>query len=189
MQIRQFLLGACVLLVGAVSAEAQLKSGPAAESEIAGFKVHAITGEFAGKDVDFPEERKDKTTIYLFFAAHRFESTFDRPIARYFKTLDKALTDGVEGTADVEVVAIWLTEDVAKSKEYLPKAQTSLKFEHTALTVFPGATQGPEGWGIDTEAHLTTVVVKRKKVLASFGYRSTNETDVRDVIAALKPKT
>ncbi len=184
MQVRQVLIGACVMLVGVVSAEAQLKSGPAAESEVAGFKVHAVTGEFADKDVDYLQERKDKTTIFLFIAADKF----DRPIARYFKTLDKSVTDAVEGTAGVEVVAIWLTDDVAKSREYLPKAQQSLKFEHTALAVFPGATQGPGGWGIDTEAHLTTVIVKGKKVIASFGYRSTNETDVREVVSALKPK-
>lgn len=184
MQVRQLLLGACVMLCGVVSAYAQLKSGPAADSEVIGYKVHAVTGEFADKDVDYLQERKDKTTIYLFVSADKF----DRPVARYLKTLDKAVTDAVEGTAGVEVVAVWLSEDVAKSKEYLPKAQQSLKFEHTALTVFPGATQGPEGWGIDTEAHLTTVVVKGKKVIASFGYRSTNETDVREVVKALKPK-
>lgn len=189
MQFRELSIAACVVFVGLASAEAQLKSGPAADSEVAGFKVHAVTGEFAGKDVDYVKERKDKTTIYLFFGAHHFESRFDRPVARYFKTLDKAITDGTEGTADVEVVAVWLTEDVAKSKDYLPKAQQSLKFEHTALTVFPGATQGPDGWGLDTEAHLTTVIVKGNKVVKSFGYRSTNETDVREVLSTLKPKT
>lgn len=184
MQVRQFLIGACVVLASLTAAQADLKSGPEADAEVSGFKVHAVTGEFADKDVDYLKERKDKTTIYLYVAADKW----DRPVARYLKTLDKAISDSVEGTADVEVVAIWLTEDVAKSKEYLPKAQQSVKFEHTALTVFPGKTQGPDGWGIDTEAHLTTVIVKGQKVVKSFGYRSTNETDVREVISALKPK-
>ena len=183
MQFKTVLVGTCVMLFGIGTAFAQLKSGPAADSEVSGFKVYAITGEFADKDVDYPKERQEKTTIYLFIAADKW----DRPIARYLKKLDKAVTDGIEGTKEVEVVAVWLTEDATKSKEYLPKAQKSLTFEHTALAVFPGAKQGPDGWGIDTEAHLTTVVVKGQKVVASFGYRSTNETDVEEVVKSLKP--
>lgn len=185
MQLRLMMVAACVVLTGVVNLHAQLKSGPAVDAEVSGFKVRAVTGEFSDKDVDFQQERKDKRTIYLFVAANKF----DRPVGRYLKTLDQALVKGAEGTEGVDVVAVWLTEDVAKSKEYLPKAQQSLKFERTALTVFPGAAQGPEGWGVDTEAHLTTVVVKGNKVVASFGYRSTNETDVREVVATLKPKT
>ena len=184
MAFKQLVMSAAVVFAVMATAEAQVKSGPEIGTEAKGFKVRAVTGEFADKDVDFLQSRADKTTIFLLIAADKW----DRPVARYFKTLDKAITDGAEGTAGVEVVAVWLTEDAAKSKEYLPKAQQSLKFEHTALSVFPGAVQGPEGWGVNTDAHLTTVIVKGKKVVATFAYRSTNETDVRDVVSALKPK-
>lgn len=183
MALRQ-MLSACVVFSVLATAEAQIKSGPEVGSNVKGFKVRAITGEFADKEVDYVETRADQTTIYLLIAADKW----DRPIARYFKALDKAVTDGAEGTAEVEVVAIWLTEDVAKSLEYLPKAQQSLKFEHTSLAVFAGAAQGPEGWGVNANAHLTTVIVKGKKVIATFAYRSTNDTDVKEVVSALKPK-
>lgn len=185
MRIRHFLMGACVLLAGVVTAEAQLKSGPAADSEVTGFKVQAVTGEFADKEVDYLKERKDKTTVFLFIAYDKL----DRPIGRYLKTLDKAIVDSVEGTAGVETVVVWLTTEADNAKERSPKINQSLKFEHTAMTIFPGPVQGPEGWGIDTEAHLTTVIVKGNKVISSFGYRSTNETDVPEVLKALKPKT
>lgn len=137
---KQPLLSVAILLAMMSIAEAQVTSGPAAGTEVTGFKVRAITGEHADKDVDYLQTRADKTTVFLLIAADKW----DRPIARYFKALDKAIADGTEGTAGVEVVAVWLTPDVAKSKEYLPKAQQSLKFEHTALVVFPGAAQGPK---------------------------------------------
>lgn len=175
----------CVL-GSAVILRADLKSGPAEGTAVPGFRTLGITGELAknpAEEIDFVEIRKKKTTVFLFVAADKW----DRPVARYLKTLDKSLNAGAEGEG-VEAVAVWLTEDVQKSKEYLPLAQGSLMFGHTALTVYPGKKQGPDGWGLDIEAHLTTVIVQDGKVIASFGYRSTNETDVPAVIQALKKK-
>jgi hypothetical protein len=175
------------MLFSACVVWAELKSGPEAGTAVTGFKTFAVTGELAKKppeEIDYLAERKGKTTVFLFVAADHWQ----RPIARYLKTLDKSITDGIEGVEGVEAVAVWLTDDVQKSKDYLPLAQQSLSFGHTALTVFPGAKQGPEGWGLDTEAHLTTVIVRDGKTIASFGYRSTNETDVPAVLEAIKKK-
>lgn len=175
------------MLVSTEALRAELKSGPEAGATVTGFKTFAVTGELAKKppeQFDYLAERKGKTTVFLFVAADQWQ----RPIARYLKTLDKSITDGIDGVDDVEAVAVWLTDDVQKSKDYLPLAQQSLSFGHTALTVFPGAKQGPEGWGLDSEAHLTTVIVRDGKAIASYGYRSTNETDVPAVVEALKKK-
>lgn len=101
MQLRPIIVATCVVLSGAVTVQAQLKSGPAVDAEVTGFKVHALTGEFSekhkAKDVDFQQERQDKTTIYLFVAAAKF----DRPLGRYFKTLDQALVKGTDVRAVV----------------------------------------------------------------------------------------
>ena len=83
-------------------------------------------------------------------------------------------------------VAIWLTEKPDDAKEYLPKI--SQYFKGAALTVF-GGVAGPKDWGINTDAHLTAVVAHKGKVVKSFGYMSLNETDVPEVIAALKKAT
>ncbi|MDB5389055.1 MAG: hypothetical protein JWM11_4701 [Planctomycetaceae bacterium] len=188
---RHWILAGCMFfcslltLIGPVWAE--LKSGPEAGVVVAGFKTIAVTGELAktpAEEIDYLKARTDRTTVFLFVSAENFQ----RPIARYLKTLDKSITDGIDGVANVEAVAVWLTDDVQKSKDYLPLAQKSLSFEHTALTVFPGAKQGPDGWGLDTEAHLTTVIVRGGKAVASFAYRSTNETDIPAVLLALKKK-
>jgi hypothetical protein len=103
-------------------------------------------------------------------------------MARFLKQLDEAAPKEGE---DVYVVAVWLTEDAAKTKEYLPIAQKSLSLHNTALTCFPGEV-GPKDWGINVDAHLTAVVAAGGKVAKAFGYRSINETDVPAVREALR---
>lgn len=185
MNTRSLSLAVALIFGCVVCSWAQLKSGPEPGIEITGFSVHVVTGDFAGKDVDFIKEKMDKTTVFLFVSA----SNWTRPVARYLKTLDDTLSKNPQGSEGVDVVAVWLTDAVDKAKDYLPKAQQSLKLQRTAFAVYPGATQGPNGWGIDTEAHLTTVIVQKGKVQASFGYRSTNETDVPEVLKVLQIKT
>ena len=106
-------------------------------------------------------------------------------MARFLRTLDKDLSKDRD---DVQVVAVWLTDDVDMSKKYVPRARESLKLTQTTYSVFPGEKSGPEGWGINGDAHLTAVVVEKGKVSGSFGYRSVNETDVPAVIKKLAPK-
>lgn len=153
-----------------------------AADELQPVKVFAVTGSQAGNTVEYVAERKEKPTVYLFVNA----ATWDRPIARYLKVLDTKIGDGIKGADDARVVAVWLTDDVGKAKEYLPKAQQSLNMARTDWTVFEGSKEGPTGWKIDTTDHLTAVVVRGGKEVARFAYKSTNDTDVPDVINTLK---
>src|SRR5262249_19712618 len=84
------------------------------------------------------------------------------------------------------VVAVWLTDDVDKTKEYLPIAQQSLQFRATALACFTGAKAGPKGWDINDDGPLTAGGAKGGKMAATSGYRSINETDAPAVRDALK---
>jgi hypothetical protein len=160
---------------------ADVVSGPTVDTEPKPFKVQVATGDDAGKEVDYVTQRRDQPTIFIFVQADRF----DRPMARYLRTLDQELK---EKRRDVKVVAIWMTDDVQKSKDYLPKAQQSLRFDQTVLAVFDGdRNAGPDQWGLNSDAHLTAVLVSGNKVDAAMGYRSLNETDVPDVMKKLKP--
>ena len=103
-------------------------------------------------------------------------------MARFLRKLDEA----VRKEGDTRIVAVWLTDDAEKTKKYLPVAQQSLQFERTALTCFTGGKDGPKGWGVNADAHLTAVVANKGKVAATFGFRSLNETDVPGVRDALK---
>jgi len=89
---------------------------------------------------------------------------------------------------DVAVVAVWLTDDVEKTKEYLPRVQQSLNLSQTTLAVHSGDKNGPPGWSINPGAHLTAIVAEDSRVTASFGFRSLNETNVPSVLQKLKPK-
>jgi hypothetical protein len=161
--------------------QAQVDSGPAAGSAAKPFKTVALAKDEDPREIDFISQRGDKPTIFLFVQA----DTFDRPIARFMRTLDQDL---VKNRDDVNVIAKWLTDDVDKSKTYLPRARESLKLSQTTFTVFPGEKTGPDGWAVNGDARLTAVVVEKGKATASFGYRSVNETDVPSVIKKLAPK-
>lgn len=172
-------LAALMLVVSGSWAGAQeLKSGPQ-EGKTPELKVFDLTGPNTGSEVDYTADRKEKPTIYLFIPADKF----DRPTARFMRELDK----GVEGDSDeAYIVAVWLTDDAAKTKEYLPRAQQSLQLQRTALTCFTGDKSGPADWNLHGDAHLTAVVANEGKVAASIGYVSLNETDVPTVRKALQ---
>jgi hypothetical protein len=163
-----FLLG----LLTASLARADVMSGPKDGEKVAPLKVHVVTGEEKDKEVDYAALRKDRPTVYVLVSA----KDFDRSMFRYLKKLDDDLDE------KAQVVAVWLTDDADKSKEYLPKI--SQYFKKAALTVF-GSSEGPKDWGINLDARLTTVVAHNGKVVKSFGYRSLNETDVPEVVKTL----
>lgn len=166
------------LLLGQ-SVRADVDSGPKAGTQVSALKVFAVTGDNAGKELDYAENRGAKPTVYIFIPHEKF----DRPIARYLKELEKSVKQSGD---DVQMVTVFLSDDAEKTKEYLPRVQMSLQFTANPMTVFPSAKAGPEGWAVNTDAHLTAVVVHSGKVAASFGYRSVNETAVPDAADALK---
>ena len=177
----EFSLATMLFALATSIAQAQVDSGPQPGSDAKPVKAVALIKNEAEKEKDFVAERAGKPTIFLFVQA----DTFDRPVARFMRTLDQDLSKNRE---DVQVVAVWLTEDVDKSKNYVPRARESLKLAQTTYSVFPGEKSGPDGWGINGDAHLTAVIVEKGKVSGSFGYRSVNETDVPAVIKKLAPK-
>jgi hypothetical protein len=160
---------------------AQTDSGPSSGSKVEPLKVAAVTGDDAGQELDFAAKRGNKPTLFVFIQADKW----DRPVARFLVTLDRELN---KDRPDVAVIAVWLTDDVEKSKEYLPRAQQSMNLSQTALAVYPGDKNGPPGWSINPGAHLTAVVADEGRVAASFAFRSLNETNVPAVLEKVKPK-
>lgn len=171
--------GVCTVLFVLPTMAQDVASGPAKGDPVPGLKVFDATGAHKGNEVDYAAERKGKPTVYVFVQADKW----DRPMARFLKHLDAAIQ--MEGD-DCHVVAVWLTDNVEKSKDYLPIAQQSLQLQATTFTCFPGDKAGPAGWNLNVDAHLSAVVAAKQKVAATFGYRSLNETDVPAVRDALK---
>jgi len=170
----------CVLLLCLVSPmlAQDVTSGPDKGAVVPELKVYDATGLHKEKEVNYASERKDRPTLYLLIRADKF----DRPMNRFMRELDEAVKKDLE---NVYIVAVWLSEDTDKAKEFLPRVQQSVGYETTALTVFPGK-DGPKGWNINADAHLTAVVASKSKVTDTFGYQSINETDVARVKAAVE---
>jgi len=171
-------------LLAATAARADVESGPKAGEKIPALKAFGVVGSVENKEADFAAARKDAPTVYVFVAAEGGGIPVGgRPAARFMKTLDGAVAK-TEGAA---VVAVWLGDKAFdKHKEYLPRINMSLKFEHTSLAAFDGEKSGPKDWGINPDAHLTVVVVHKGKVVKSFPFTTVNETDVKPVVEELK---
>lgn len=172
------MLAVVVVATRAAVVRADVESGPAVGEKIPALKVEAVTGPQEGKSLDYAADRAEKPTVYAFVQAERWS----RPMARFLKKIDGEL----QGIDDAACVAVWLAEKPDASKEYLPKAQMSLKFERTSLTSFAGEIAGPNGWGVNGDAHVTVVVARGGKTVARFGFVSVNETSVPQVIETLK---
>jgi len=171
-------LAVLALVLSATAARAQdVDSGPAKGAKVPPLKVYAVSGPHKEKEVDYAADRKEQPTIYIFVQG----SKFDRPVHRFIFTLDKALAKDFE---KVHPVAVWLTDNQDATKERLGVIKQY--YEATALTCFPGAPEGPKDWGINADAHVTVVLANKARVAARFGYNSINETNVREVVAALR---
>ncbi len=170
----RFLFIGAALATFPIAARADVESGPKAGEKIEDFKVFGVTGPVEGNDISYVKERKDEPTVYVFVQ----QEHWGRPMARFLKTLD---AECKKANDNAQVIAVWLTEKPDAAKEYLPKANMSLQFANTALTVYVGEKSGPNGWSINADAHLTVVVAGKGKAVASFAYLSVNETDVKKV--------
>lgn len=179
MPSRTLLAGLSLFLIPSLVHAQDLLSGPEVGKPAPALNVFAVTGPSAGGEIDYSDQRKDKPTIYVFIQADKW----DRPMARFLRDLDQAM---LKAGQDSYIVAVWLTDDQDKTKQYLPVAQQSLQLGSTALTQFRGDKAGPEAWKIHSGAYLTAIVVAKGKVAANFAYRSINETVVPEVQQALK---
>src|SRR5438046_1300233 len=74
--------------------------------------------------------------------------------------------------SDMGIVAVWLTDDVPKIKDHLPRVQESLKLSRTSWCVYPGEKTGPNEWGINPDADITVIIADGSKVILCRGDRS-----------------
>jgi hypothetical protein len=162
----------CVVAFVALPAwAADFESGPAKGTTVPELKVFDATGPHIGSEVDYAADRNAKPTVYVFVTVEKW----DRPVARFLRKLD----DEVQKRDGLHVVAVWLTDEPATTKDYLPRAQQSLQFKATTLTCYPVAKKTPDGWGINLEAGVTVVAAKDGKVVKSLAFRTATEQDVK----------
>src|SRR3954451_13924290 len=92
---------ATLALAGSAWAQ-DVASGPTKADPVPALKVYDATGAHKDKEVDYPAERKEKPTVYVFIQSDKWT----RPVARFVRTLDQAVKKEAE---DAYLVAVWLT--------------------------------------------------------------------------------
>jgi len=170
---------ACLAFAAASIGRATFGAGPEIGKPVPSLKVVDVTGQTSPNEVDYSELRKELPTVYVFVQADKW----DRPMARYLRVLDEAVANQDEA---VYVVAVWLTENADKTRQYLPLAQQSLQLSRTALTCYVADKDGPKDWQLDLAASLTVAVAAKGKIADVREYRSVNETLVPEVREALQ---
>ena len=178
---RVFAMFMLLFSIGSTSLLAELVSGPDEGNRLDKLKVFVAAGESVGKELDAVAKRKDKPTIYVFIPSDKFT----RPIARFLRGLDEKLK---AERPEIDVFAVWLTDEKDKAKEHLPRVQESLKLSRTSWCVFLGEKTGPPEWGINPDADITVIIANGLNVKLSTGYRSINETEIPKVWEKLPPK-
>lgn len=173
------LLGFCSLLtLSNLTSLSAAAAGPEVGRALSPLQVEVLQtgGEYKADDI--ATAAKEKPVVYLLVPAKKW----DRPVARFMKTLDDKLASY---SATAEIRAVWLTADLNATKEYLPRAAQSLQFKSVSLAVFADEA-GPDGWKPASDAQLMVVVANKGRAAATFSFPSVNETDVPQVGEALK---
>ncbi len=174
-----FRLSLCwfVLASGSSLLAQDIDSGPPKGGKIPELKVHAVSGPVQGETLDYAARCKDGSTIYVFIQADKFS----RPAHAFLRTLDQQADKQIKGSL---VVAVWLTDNQQKTKDYLPKITPY--YANAAITYFPGEKAGPQNWFVNDQADVTVILAHKGQVVDRFGYNSINETVAPEVLKAFK---
>jgi hypothetical protein len=156
---------------------ADVDSGPTVGEKMPALALPVVVGDNMGKETDWLQSRGDKPTVYFFVRTDKFS----RPTARVIKKFDTELAQ----LGEAKAVAVWLTDNKADTEKYLPLVQQSLSFDRTTLCLHDSNRDGPNNWGVNSDADLTAVVIADGKVAKRFGWVGPNETVVKELIAAL----
>jgi hypothetical protein len=154
--------------------------GPEPGTGIPSLKTFQVHGDLAGKEVDWKTQSPDHPILFVFLRSDQW----DRPLARVVKKLDDLLqADRQQTKADLAI--IWITKDLEKGKEYLPRAQQSLKLQASSWNILAGEVYDAQGWVLSGDLPLNLILVKKKKIAWGRAYREMSDVPVRGVRTAL----
>lgn len=164
----------CFMLALALSPE----SGPAAGTAVPPLPALRVQ-ETLGDPEDLAALRKDQPTLYAFVPKDKW----DRPTARFLRTLDAKLAD----VPDAQIVFVWVSPDrAADGAEYLRRVQESLKLQRTMWAAVQGEPGDVKNWELNPDATVTLVVARGGKVIKSLGYSQIDEAEATKVVKLFK---
>lgn len=154
------------------------KAGPEVGKPIPELKLAQIHGEHAGKEVDARELAKTPSTIFVTVRKDKW----DRPVARVLKQLDEAVA---KQDSKAQIVIVWVSKDADHAKEYLPKAQQSLKLSASSWNHYSGEVYDAAGWQLSGDGPLNIIIVKAGKAHWGRAFATVNEKIVGKVTEAM----
>lgn len=173
---------ALAMVCAAVSiAFADVTSGPDVGKPLAPLKVRVVQEGKAGEPRDVLADHQEHPTVYLFLSAEKF----DRPGAKYLRGVDEQIQKLQKRDPLAGLVIVWLTPDPEAGITRVSQIQGSLRLLAGKWTVF-GRESGPDDWGINEQATITTVISRGRDVGASLGYDVVDDADLPAFEAALK---
>jgi hypothetical protein len=157
--------------------------GPEPGKPVPALKTHQVVGDKSGQEVDLRVETQDKPVIFIFIPSEKW----DRPIARFLRQLDEAIQgDRQKDEPRGQIYLVWVTKDVEKAKEYLPRAQQSIKLQASTWNILRGEVYDAQDWALSGDSALNIIIAKKNKVAWGKAYASVNDGLARTVRQAWK---
>lgn len=164
-----------------------VESGPAVGAKLSPLNVRLVENGTAAELQDVVLAHLEHPTVYVFVNAARF----DRPAAAYVRGVDTLVQELQRRDPLAGLVVVWLTDEVTPGIERVSAIQRALRLPAAHWSVSSDGANGPDGWGINDRAVVTTVLAHGREVAARFGYDAINETntvDLKRAIEKLKPE-
>lgn len=162
-------------LTAIVLAQDPVFSGPQAGEPVKPFKVLAITGPNAGKEVQALEGAGSKPQAIVFVHA------LERSLLPLLRVIDNY---GAARKEMIETHVVFLTADRAESENRLPLVAQSLRLASPMLLSLDGI-EGPGAYGLNKKCLLTIVGTKDGKATTNFALVQPGIADAPRVVEAL----
>ena len=148
------------LLIASVSQAADpVFSGPQPGEPLPSFKVKAVFGEDAGKEINGIDQADGKPVVIVFFhELSRPAFGLTALVARYAASRSK---DGLSTSW------IFVTDDVTKTENFMKRVQKNFPPE-ILMGISVDGQEGPGAYGLNRNVALTVLVAHKNKVTANF---------------------
>lgn len=134
-------------------------SGPQVGEKLPGFKVKGVSGDSAGKELDFVKTADGKPIVLVFVHdVNRISMSFTRTLTTYSASRAK---DGLH------TGVVWLADDVTEAENTIKRVGHALA-KDAPLGISPDGKEGPGSYGLNRTMMLTVLVGKENKVTANF---------------------
>lgn len=151
-------------------------SGPKVGEKLSSFKVLALSGPQAGKDIELVEAGAKGPTLLIFV------HYFDRPAFRCLKPVDIYAGQLAEHKLTTHI--IWLSDDLEKTRQFLERAKNSLNLR-SAVGISRDGPNGPKAYALSDRVTYSILLAQEGKVVANLALVGANDTDAPRVLAAI----